>query len=51
MKKRSLFAEISEGFEALNDELEGQITLRKHHIELKPAPRVMSGELIECEKK
>ena len=45
MKKRNLFAEISEGFEALKQEREGKITLRKHTIEVKPAPQVTSSEL------
>ena len=37
MKKRNLFAEINEGFEALRLEREGKMTLRKHIIEAKPA--------------
>ena len=51
MKKRNLFAEISEGFEALKQEREGKITLRKHHIEVKPAPQVTSSELIALREK
>ena len=51
MKKRNLFAEISEGFEALKQEREGKITLRKHHIEVKPAPQVTSGELVALREK
>lgn len=51
MKKRNLFAEISEGFEALKHEREGKITLRKHHIEIKPAPRVSAVELIALREK
>ena len=46
MKKRNLFAEISEGFEALKLEREGKITLRKHSIESKPVPQVTAPELI-----
>ncbi len=46
MKRRNHFAEISEGFEALKREREGKITLRKHTIEVKPAPQVTSAELI-----
>ena len=37
MKKRNLFAEIHEGFEALKLEREGKMTLRKHIFEVKPA--------------
>ncbi len=51
MKKRNLFAEISEGFEALKQEREGKITLRKHTIEVKPAPQVTSSELIALREK
>ena len=46
MKRRNHFAEISEGFEALKQEREGKITLRKHTIEVKPAPQVTSAELV-----
>ena len=51
MKKRNLFAEISEGFEALKQEREGKITLRKHTIEVKPAPQVTSAELVALREK
>ena len=51
MKKRNLFSEISEGFEALKQEREGKITLRKHTIEVKPAPKVTSSELIALREK
>ena len=51
MKRRSHFAEISEGFEALKREREGKITLRKHTIEVKPAPQVTSSELIALREK
>lgn len=37
MKKRNLFAEINEGFEALRLAREGKLTVRKHIIEVKPA--------------
>ena len=46
MKKRNLFAEISEGFDALKQEREGKITLRKHHVEAKLAPTVTATELV-----
>jgi len=51
MKKRNLFAEISEGFEALKQEREGKITLRKYHIEVKPVPQVTPSELIALREK
>lgn len=49
MKARNFFAEISEGFEALKQEREGKITLRRHHIDIKPAPQVTSSE--DCVKR
>lgn len=51
MKKRNLYAEISEGFEALKQEREGKITPRSHHIEVKPAPQVTSSDLIVLREK
>jgi putative transcriptional regulator len=46
MKKRNLFAEIAEGFDALAEERAGKRTLRTYEIELKPAPEVSAGELL-----
>jgi putative transcriptional regulator len=46
MKKRNLFAEISEGFEALAGERTGKTTLRTYALESKPAPEVSAGELL-----
>lgn len=46
MKKRNLFAEITEGFEALADERAGKRTLRTHEVTMKPAPKVGADELI-----
>ena len=46
MKKRNLFDEIAEGFEALADERTGKRTLRTHDVEVKPAPEVTAAELI-----
>ena len=36
--KRNIFAELVEGFEALEADRDGRITLRQHHFEAKPAP-------------
>ena len=41
MKKRNLFAEINEGFEALKLEREGKMTLRKSIFEAKPAQEAL----------
>lgn len=46
MKKRDLFAEIAEGFDALAEERVGKRTLRTYEVELKSAPEVSAGELL-----
>jgi len=46
MKKRNLFAELAEGFEALADSREGKQTLRTHEVEARPAPDVTADELL-----
>ena len=46
MKKRNLFAEISEGFGALADERAGKQTLRTVELEVKPTMKVSAGELL-----
>lgn len=40
MKKRNLFAEIAEGFDALADERAGKQTLRTHKVEARPSPEL-----------
>lgn len=46
MKKRNLFTELAEGFEALAEERAGKRTLRTHAVEEKPAPEVTPAELV-----
>jgi len=46
MKKRNLFAEIAEGFDALSDARTGKQTLRTHEVEMKSAPEITAGELL-----
>ena len=46
MKKRNLFAEISEGFGALADERAGKQTLRTVELEVKPVMNVSAGDLL-----
>jgi putative transcriptional regulator len=46
MKKRDLFAEIVEGFDALADERTGKRTLRTHTVDFKPAPEISADELL-----
>jgi len=44
-KKRDLFAELVEGFDALADQRTGKRTLRTHPVTLKPAPKITPREL------
>jgi putative transcriptional regulator len=46
MKKRDLFAELTEGFEALAEERAGKLTLRTHEMEWLPTPEVTADELV-----
>ena len=46
MKKRNLFAEISEGFDALSEARAGKQTLRTHEVPFLPAPDVTADELL-----
>lgn len=48
--KRDLFADLSEGMEALADVRHGKRTLRTHAVEYKPAPTVTPRELIRVRK-
>ena len=48
--KRELFAELTEGMEALADARPGKRTLRTHAMEFKPAPTVTPRELIRVRK-
>ena len=48
--KRDLFAELSEGMDALADARHGKRTLRTHSMELKPVLTVTPQELIRVRK-
>lgn len=48
--KRDLFAELSEGMDALADARRGKRTLRTHFLEFRPAPTVTPKELIRVRK-
>lgn len=48
--KRNLFAELSEGMEALAESRQGKRTLRTHAVEYKPAPTITPRELIRVRK-
>lgn len=43
MKNRNLFAELTEGFDALGNAHVGKQTLRTHVVEDKPAPEVTAA--------
>ena len=49
--KRDLFAEVSEGMEALGQAREGKRTLRTHPVEFRPAPRVTPAELVRVRER
>lgn len=48
--KRDLFAELSEGMEALAGARQSKRTLRTHSVEFKPAPTVSPKELMRLRK-
>jgi putative transcriptional regulator len=44
-KKRNLFNELMEGFDALADQRAGKRTLRTHAVKPKPVPEIRADEL------
>jgi putative transcriptional regulator len=48
--KRDLFAELTEGMDALASARQGKQTLRTHSLEYKPAPTLTPKELIRVRK-
>lgn len=51
MTKRNLFAELSEGFEALAEERAGKRTLRTHKVVTKTVADVTPDELVRLREK
>lgn len=45
IKKRDLFKELIEGFDALAEKRGGKRTLRTHAVKVKPAPKIAPREL------
>jgi putative transcriptional regulator len=45
--KRDIFAELTEGFEALKSERAGKLTLRTFKAENKPAPSLSPQEVVQ----
>ena len=48
---RDLFAELSEGVEALAEARRGKRTIRTHAVEYKPAPSITPQELIRVRRR
>jgi putative transcriptional regulator len=51
LKKRNIFAELTEGFEALKAERAGKITLRKVQVTRKPAPQISAEDVLALKEK
>jgi putative transcriptional regulator len=49
-KKRDLFDEIMEGFDALEGQRAGKRTLRTHAVKAKPTPRLSARQLEKIRK-
>lgn len=49
-KKRDLFAELADGFDALAEHRAGKRTLRTHVVKVKPAPRITPRELAKVRR-
>jgi DNA-binding transcriptional regulator YiaG len=49
-KKRNVFDEMMEGFDALAEQRAGKRTLRTHAVKAKPAPRISARELEKIRK-
>jgi len=49
-KKRDLFAEVVEGFDALADHRAGKRTLRTHVVKVRSVPKISARELAKLRK-
>lgn len=49
-RKRDLFDELSEGFDALADRRAGKRTLRTHSVKTRPVPTITPRELAKVRK-
>lgn len=49
-KKRDLFVELTEGFDALAEQRAGKRTLRTHTVKAKPVPKITPRELAKVRK-
>lgn len=50
-KKRDIFGEVVEGFEALRGQRQGMRTLRTHDVPLRPAPQVAPAEVLRLRRR
>ena len=46
MKKRNIFAELTEGFDALQAQRQGKITLRTIKVTRKPTPAISAQDVV-----
>lgn len=49
--KRDIFGELTEGFDALQRQREGKLTLRTFKVESKPAPDVSAQEVVNTRER
>lgn len=49
--KRNLFAELTEGFDALEAERQGKVTLKRHAVKVNPAPAVTAEEVVSLRQR
>jgi putative transcriptional regulator len=49
--KSKLFAELSEGFDALAAQREGKLTLRSHSVRQRPAPKLTAAEVVKVRER
>lgn len=50
-KKRDIFAELTEGFDALKSQREGKLTLRTFKVEGKPAPVLSPQDVVSVRER
>lgn len=50
-KKRDIFGELQEGFDALKGQREGKLTLRTFKVEAKPAPVISAEEVVSTRER
>ncbi|ALE88053.1 helix-turn-helix domain-containing protein [Pseudomonas versuta] len=51
MKRRDLFAELTQGVNEMGEHREGKITLRQYEVEAMPAPEVTAAEIVSLREK